>query len=358
MQISFNKASVAALPVGTHYDTKCKGLVCRVTATSRNFAIYVWASGKPNKAKIGNAEYMSVEAARTKAQALIYALKTSPEPKKKTTTLAMLAESYTAYLQSTGKRGQDHMTNMMRLNWQHIENIDIEQITVAQLQDHYFTICNTRGKAAGRTAIITLRVLYNDAARRELTVRNPARAVKMQPATARAVWLEEHEIPAFYKAVATLPTVAAQYLTLLLLTGLRKTNLAKMQWSWIVGNTVVIPASESKNKKELHIPLCAAALAILERRVGVHPIYVWPVGRAGASAIATRVWQLMLREELAKLGVTKSVTLHDLRRTYGAQLTARGAPLQVVAAALGHSNVSSTPIYARTEVSTVLQYLA
>jgi integrase len=46
-------------------------------------------------------------------------------------------------------------------------------------------------------------------------------------------------------------------------------------------------------------------------------------------------------------GVEKHFTIHDLRRTAATIMTAAGTPITVVAKALGHANVQTTPVYAR-----------
>jgi site-specific recombinase XerD len=52
-----------------------------------------------------------------------------------------------------------------------------------------------------------------------------------------------------------------------------------------------------------------------------------------------------LRQLMREHGVEKHFTLHDLRRTFAVKLTERGAPITVVAHALGHSSTTATPIY-------------
>jgi integrase len=48
---------------------------------------------------------------------------------------------------------------------------------------------------------------------------------------------------------------------------------------------------------------------------------------------------------------------HDLRRTLGSWLSGQGHNLQLIGKALNHTNISTTQVYARLDLSTVREAL-
>lgn len=147
---------------------------------------------------------------------------------------------------------------------------------------------------------------------------------------------------------------------LALLTGLRRDNICGMEWSWVDldGATVTVPAEYSKNGEEITVPLVPEAVSILRGRIGLSDRFVFPSEKSGCGRVVEPwFWVQEARAKMAELGVTKEWVAHDLRRTLAVQMTAAGAPLTVVARALAHKNINTTPIYARASVDTVREWL-
>jgi integrase len=65
----------------------------------------------------------------------------------------------------------------------------------------------------------------------------------------------------------------------------------------------------------------------------------------GAAAVETRLLALAEKE----LPAEDAIRIHDLRRTLGSWMAASGEGLPVIGAVLGHSNPSTTQIYARLQ---------
>lgn len=361
MRTQFNKSVVASLPVGTHQDSKQSGLVCNVTATSRKYGVYIWANGKPVRKSIGDASHMSVEVARIRAAEVIRELRSAPKVQRKVVTLGQLADMFTTHLEMQQRRTAFYVEDAMRLNWDDMRGRDIETITVLELAERHNKIAKERGPSAARRAISTLRTMYHYAASLELTERNPAKKVRLVPEKSREVYLSGEQIGLLRRVLKTMPQVVEDYFLVSLLTGLRRSNVCGMRVEWLDldGGICTVPAEFSKNGKQLTTVLVSEAVEILRRRCDGASEWVFPSAKSSCGHLVEPwFWLEEVREKMAELGCTVPFHFHDLRRSFAVALTAAGAPLTVVASSLGHTNVSSTPIYARASVDTVREYLS
>lgn len=68
---------------------------------------------------------------------------------------------------------------------------------------------------------------------------------------------------------------------------------------------------------------------------------------------STRRIQQIVQETAAEANIHKHITPHKLRHTMATKLRNLGMPLDDIAKLLGHSDVGTTQIYARTETATV-----
>ena len=106
----------------------------------------------------------------------------------------------------------------------------------------------------------------------------------------------------------------------------------------------VIPASKSKNKKSMGIPLIPEAVEILEKRKQqTESIFVFPsTGRTGHITEIRKSWSTLLKR--AKI---TDFVFHDLRRTVGSWQAHTGSSDIIIGKSLGHSSTQSTRVYAR-----------
>jgi integrase len=323
-----------SLPPGNYYDAKQAGLMFVVTANSRIWRYYGWLGGKPVKKTLGRFPDLPVPAARIAASEFATARRAEGDraiyPK-----LGELAATYSNVCATVRKNRTDHMAESFRY-WQQFANKRLDEIDQTDIQDAHDELATTSGPAAARRAVKALRTLYNFAIRRNRCRFNPATYVEIAGAVRRSVILDDAELAVFHRVVDQLGPELGGFFRLALLTGLRRANLLGLQASWInlEKGMITVPAEASKNKKVMVIPICPEAVVLLRGRL-CRPFAVSDIGRA-----MNRLRQLM-REH----GVDKHFCLHDLRRTYAVQLTERGAPITVVAHALGHSSTTATPIY-------------
>ncbi len=133
---------------------------------------------------------------------------------------------------------------------------------------------------------------------------------------------------------------------LLALLGQRADEMASLQWSEISDDTITLPSSRTKKKREHVIPLSGPALAILEaqpRRAngdGVPRDYVFGVGERGFSGWSR--CKQRLDERIAKENGSPlpSWRIHDLRRSVASGMARLGVDLPTIEKVLNHTSGS------------------
>ena len=130
-------------------------------------------------------------------------------------------------------------------------------------------------------------------------------------------------------------------------TGLRRGNLAGLQWSWVQqeGTVLVVPRQHLKARKTtVLIPLTTRAAAIIQRqarRPECPHVFTQP---GGMPYSLDQVGIAMVRAA-RRVGLD-GVSLHTLRHTFISRLVQEGRPLPEVAALAGHRDIKMTLRYA------------
>jgi integrase/recombinase XerD len=147
---------------------------------------------------------------------------------------------------------------------------------------------------------------------------------------------------------------------LLYATGLRVTELCKVELSGVQREAGVLRVTGKGNKQRL-VPFGEAAgeaidqylangrAALLKRRASR---YLFVTARGSVSGKSTSghamtrqgFWKLLRRHGL-KAGVTRALTPHVIRHTFATHLVEGGADLRSVQIMLGHADISTTQVY-------------
>jgi integrase len=108
-----------------------------------------------------------------------------------------------------------------------------------------------------------------------------------------------------------------------LATGLRQSNVVKLEWSRV--NLELrhawVKASNSKNGKPIAIPLNDIAVEILQRQIGKHSTNVFTYKGMPFKAANTKAWKLALK----RAGI-ENFRWHDLRHTWATWQRQAGTP--------------------------------
>ena len=137
--------------------------------------------------------------------------------------------------------------------------------------------------------------------------------------------------------------VSAALVRLGLLTGLRRNEIATLEWSDVRDDAIVIPAKRSKMAREHHVPLTPLMRSILEaqpKRTG-NPL-VFPSAVTGG---VINGWSKLLPRLVRLSGV--DMRIHDMRRTCRTVMSRHGVDEAVAELAIGHVRRGLVGIYNR-----------
>jgi len=192
------------------------------------------------------------------------------------------------------------------------------------------------------------------------------RTIKKHHVAARARFLTTAEASRVLAFAATEPSPWDDFWRLMILTGIRVSNVREMQWSQLdlrdTGATWSIPTTKSGQPHES--PLSADAVAILRARMERAPKgtgknagrpsspWVFPMSEDPTRCIVDtdHAWNRM--REAAGI---QDVRQHDLRRTAGSWATQGGAPLTAVGAFIGDTSINAVAVYARSDTAQARQ---
>ncbi len=175
----------------------------------------------------------------------------------------------------------------------------------------------------------------------------PCRGIPKFHEEKRERWLKTDELRRLTNALdKSTNQRAADAVRLLILTGARKSEALKAEWSQIDFERGVWtkPSAHTKQKRTEHVPLSAAALTLLQGMRERDPAgrYLFPGDKPGQPLQdIKRFWTQICREtEL------EGVRIHDLRHTFASHLVSSGLSLELVGRLLGHTQAATTMRYA------------
>jgi integrase len=214
---------------------------------------------------------------------------------------------------------------------------DITRRDVLDLLDGL--VASGRPIAANR-ALTAVRKLFNWAIERDIIAVSPCAGVKPPtPEQARDRTLGDAELANVWRAADRLGGPFGALVKLLMLTGQRREEVARMTWSEVDldARLWTLPKERSKNGRPHDIALSDPAVAILETLPRISDSFVLTTdGKSAASNYATNKRQLdaLLPADMPPWW------LHDLRRSLASGMARLGINLPVIEKVLNHSSGS------------------
>ncbi|MBV2097339.1 MAG: integrase family protein [Candidatus Thiodiazotropha sp. (ex Codakia orbicularis)] len=339
--LKITKTAVEQAPIPAdgqvfYRDEQLKGFALRVTAGgAKSFVVEIRINRKVKRKTLGRFNAMTAEKARKEAIKFLGQVASGEDPiteqKDEEIQSVTLREVFELYLKVRAGLKPSTVQDYRRLmkevfkDWKDRELVNINKDMVQKRHRDY----GKRSQARANNAMRLLKAIFNfakgqyeDSQGRSFFPENPVDRLSHVKAwyrvERRRTLIRKSELPAWFEAVERLrgegdPTseTIADYLMLLLFTGLRRSEGMNLQWEDVdfVARTLTI--HDTKNREPLILPLSDYLFELLKRREGHHASsYVFP-GSNGGRIVEPR-------KQLFKVTEWSGVafTLHDLRRTF------------------------------------------
>ena len=234
---------------------------------------------------------------------------------------------------------------------------DLAKVNTKVIKDYIEHLSNLSKSNATKSRIIaSLRCYYRFIASRGLCKTNPVDEIKIQKAEKKLPGvLDSNEIVLLlsqpdgndYKSIRD-----KAMLELLYATGIKVSELIDLDIADV--NLQIGILHLRSEKKERVIPIYPAAVkSVADYLVNVRPAIVLEEGEdklftnmTGRPMSRQGFWKL-LKYYAEKAGIKKEITPHTLRHSFAAHLLENGAKLSDIKEMLGHSDISSTQVYAQ-----------
>ena len=145
-------------------------------------------------------------------------------------------------------------------------------------------------------------------------------------------------------------------LSLIYSCGLRCGELLSLKPVNIDSKRNIVLLKNSKGNKDRMVPLSPKILEMLREYYKVcKPTIFLFEGQNEGMPYDARSLQLVLKQALAKVKITKPVTLHWLRHSYATHLLESGTDLRFIQELLGHSSSKTTEIYTHVSTKSIQQ---
>ena len=332
------------------WDRELPGLGVRVRPSGhRSFVWHGRVQGEPVRATIGPTALMTVGDARKRALALsVGNVPRTAEGRSGAPLFRdfVLDEWWPAYRRRCAPSSCQFANRVLerqlipafgRLPLDAIRRIDIER---------WFDAYSRTAPGGANKALDILGQIMNAAFAAGHVGTSPVKGIAKNPRPKLTRFLSSEEIERLHRVldrlVAERPSrrQQADIIRLLLLTGCRKGEILKLQWSEVDGDRLNLADSKTGPRR---VWLSHAAQAILARQPRAASAYVFPSPRHPDRPLSDT---LHLWRQARKEAGLDDVRLHDLRHTVASQAVARGVSLPTVARMLGHADPVMTLRYA------------
>lgn len=342
MAQKLTKTFVDSVPLATSgqtffRDTELKGFGLRVGTTGKVYIAEGKIKNKVVRVTIGKHGVFTTEQARFRARELLLMIARGINPndiekeeKARGVTLEQALEDYLTArksLKPTTVYDYRRTIKCYLPDWQKKPLLDITKDMVAKRH----ALIGSRTKVQANLVMRYLRAIYNFASFQyenskgePLIPDNPVKRLSQTRAwyrvERRQTLIKAHDLAPWYAAVMNIKNhphsknceTIRDYLLLVLFTGLRKEEAARLLWSNVDFRAKTLTVTETKNHQDHTLPLSDFLFDLLQRRKpdAVNE-YVFPGANGIGRIIEQRKQMIKVTEES---GV--SFTIHDLRRTF------------------------------------------
>jgi integrase len=248
---------------------------------------------------------------------------------------------------------KSHKDDLCQLRWldKHLRNLNLQDIN----RDVLDALINERKRdgvsnATVRHTMAVVRTILRRAVQ-DWEWLDKAPKVRMPPVPKRRIrWLTHSEAQ---RLVSELPEHLAAMVCFSLETGLRQSNVTGLKWSQVdlARRCAWIHADEAKAGQAIPVPLSSAAVVVIRKQIGKHPVRVFSYMGKPVSQVNTKAWHKALK----RAGIN-DFRWHDLRHTWASWHVQAGTPLHVLQELGGWESAEMVRRYAHLSSEHLLQY--
>lgn len=345
------------------WDESLKGFLTRVYSSGRkNYElVYRTSTNRRGRFKIGDANLISLYDARKKAKELLVEVSNGNDPsnrRRDLRTASNFKELCTKFIDIHCKPNLrpksisdiTYIVNTYLLtSWSSRKITDISRADILELIER-IGIKNQSPVMANHVRS-TLTSIFNFAIQRELIETSPCVGLpKKYKERLRTHVLNDQDILDLWRATEDEDPVIRDLFRVLLLLGQRSGETKKMRWSQIKGNIWTIPASETKNKQDHHIPLPSIVLEILNQHKTDSDFIFSSYTGENIKWLQKANYRILDKIQSYYSDTDQKPQrwrIHDLRRTFATGLEKLGIGDSTISALLNHNKISRLGVTGR-----------
>jgi integrase len=348
------------------------GVRCQPTGT-RTFVCIKRSRGTTFRKTLGQFPELQIEAARSVARRLLNANAewrandykgVAPLAKPLNETAITFQTAFEAHiLKARARMAKKHKdpekTQAGRqaiydLHLADLGKLPLDAVTPSRVVDLHKRITKENGPYAANRCIELVRAAYNSATRKGWwTLANPTASVDPNPEQKRKGYFEPEELLRLENVLAKEANQdVADFVRLLIRTGVRKGNLYSARWSEIDFIRGVWTIPTTKTGQPLDVQLTPEAVSILTKRERERRSeWVFPTKSESETGHVTDYKSQWTR--IRKAAGIMDKTMHHARHTNASYKTIGGVALPLVGGSLGHADLKSTQTYAHLHQSAI-----
>lgn len=342
----FNKPLLDALkPKHVQYevfDSETPGLSIRVSpGGAKTFSLLYRYRGRRRRYTLGSYPTLTIREARQLARraladvaydndpAAIRAANKSSREMSYGSVLDRFIDEYAVVKKKTWQQTRRTLSNQFR-RW---HKLDIRQIEKKSVALRLRAIAKARGEQAARKAFAEIRKFFNWCVEQDILDRSPVYALKIPwSARKRRRVLSDVELCSLWVAAVEMDQPFAHVVQLLILTGQRRSEVAKLRWDDLDLTDALWMQLDNKSQRPHEVPLSNKAVAVLQAVPHVSSEYVFPA-RSGLPLSAFSKSKKTLDDK----SQVYDWCLHDLRRTFRSRMASFGYQSEILERILNHT---------------------